>query len=248
MTQQPTYKNNYTEPISPTCVFEMIFIKGRSFEMGSNDLTDWEKPPHPVTVPDFHLAQYPVTQALWETIMGSKPSYFKGANRPVESVSWFDAKKFIAKLNALPDIAKQNSLDEKAYALPTEAQWEYAARGGHQSKGYKHAGSNKLKEVGWFRENSHQETKPVGLKTPNECGLFDMCGNVWEWCEDDWHNDYRKAPDNGRAWVEKNRKAARRVVRGGSRSSYINSCLSADRSNYGPDVYNVSIGFRLARY
>lgn len=128
-----------------------------------------EYPIHQVKLSAYYIGKYPVTQGLWKSVMGEdhNPAYYRGDKRPVESVSWHDAQAFIQKLNALSG---------KTYDLPTEAQWEYAARGGRRSRGYRYAGSNKLKEVGWYYNNSHRETKDVGLKYPNELGLYDMSG------------------------------------------------------------------------
>ena len=151
--------------------------------MGSEDeeAYDDEKPVHEVVLSDFYIGKFPVTQALWNAVLKDYPSFFNGDSRPVERVSWEDTQVFIKKLNELTG---------RAYRLPTEAEWEYAARGGRQSKGYKYAGSNKLKEVGWYWENTHFETKAVGLKYPNELGIYDMSGNVREWCQDWFSNEY----------------------------------------------------------
>ena len=159
---------------------EMVFVKGGTFMMGAtpeqgSDAGDGEKPVHSVTVSDFYIGKYEVTQAQWKAVMGKNPSHYKGENRPVERVSWYDIQKFIEKLNAKTG---------KRYRLPTEAEWEYAARGGNQSKGYKYSGSNDIGSVAWYTNNSGDRTHPVGQKQPNELGLYDMTGNVWEWCSD----------------------------------------------------------------
>ncbi|QQS30955.1 MAG: formylglycine-generating enzyme family protein [Sphingobacteriales bacterium] len=127
--------------------------------------------------------------------------------------------------------------------MPTEAQWEYAARGGQLRGEYNYAGSNKLKEVGWYDQNSHSETKDVGLKIPNELGLYDMSGNVWEWCADNWHTDYKGAPQDGSAW--EGGDSAFRVLRGGSWFNLAVSCAVAYRFNNHPDGDYNNIGFRL---
>ena len=164
------------------------------------------------------------------------PSAFKGDNRPVETVSWDNAQEFIRKLNEITG---------KAYRLPTEAEWEYAARGGKQSEGYKYAGSNQLKEVGWYDANSYGETKPVGMKAPNELGLYDMSGNVYELIEDQWHDNYDGAPSSGAAWKGKGEYPVR-VVRGGSWGYGLRFCRCANRFNNGSEYRSDDVGFRLA--
>ena len=208
-------------------------------------------------LPDFHLCKYPVTQAQWKKIMGDNPSYFKGDDLPVEQVSWDDAQAFLKKLNAtLP-------AGQKPYRLPSEAEWEYAAKGGNQSKGFEYAGSNDLKEVGWYWENSGDKplsgnwnwaritannckTHPVGRKKPNELGLYDMSGTVWEWCQDVWHEDLKGTPADGSARTSGGDQS-RRVVRSGSWNDYSNNCRAAARGGDYTDNRNDFIGFRLAR-
>ncbi|MEZ4943728.1 MAG: formylglycine-generating enzyme family protein [Saprospiraceae bacterium] len=222
--------------------FHMILVEGGTFRMGmeSDDVDSYgdEQPVHEVTVPNFYLGQLPVTQAFWQAVMGGDaPAFFTGAQRPVEQVSWDDAQAFIKKL-----------LDEKPdqfFRLPTEAEWEFAARGGKLGLPSKYAGSNHLKEVAWFDTNSHGETKTVGQKFRNELGLYDMSGNVWEWCEDDWHDNYKGAPDDGSTWVEQKRGASR-VLRGGGWSYFARSCRTAYRSHWRPDHRSNPLGFRLA--
>lgn len=202
--------------------------------MGSNNGDDDEKPVHSVTVSDFYIGKYEVTQAQWKAIMGDNPSYFKncGGNCPVESVSWNDVQEFIKKLNAKTG---------KKYRLPTEAEWEYAARGGTKSKGYKYAGSNNIDEVAEYEGNNDTKTKPVGGKKPNELGLYDMSGNVWEWCND-WYGDYSsssqtnpKGPSSG----------SDRVFRGGSWFYDAGRCRVANRSYNSPNCSFNFLGFRL---
>ncbi|NUO01600.1 MAG: formylglycine-generating enzyme family protein [Saprospiraceae bacterium] len=219
---------------------DLVFIQGGDFLMGDEhgDLSSACRPVHKVTVKDFYLCKYPVTQALWRAVMGEDPPElaFKGSgNRPVERVSWDDTQLFIQQLNELT-----------GYRLPTEAEWEYAARGGIYGQGFKYAGSNKLKEVGWYDENSHDETKPVGLKFPNELSLYDMSGNVWEWCQDVWHENYDGAPDDGSVWMEGGDQNLR-VVRGGSWDYNTDYCRVARRGGSYLDIRTSLFGFRLAR-
>jgi sulfatase modifying factor 1 len=187
--------------------------------------------------PDFYIAKYPVTQQLWVAVMGKdkNPSYFKGYNRPVELVSWDDTQKFIKKLNKLTN---------QKYRLLSEAEWEYAARGGYNSHGFKYSGSNKLKDVGWYADNSYGETKPVGLKHPNELGIYDMSGNIFEWVEDQFHGNYDGIPKDGSAWVDRE-KGGDRVIRAGSWLLPALYCRVAYRSYDGPTNRDNDVGFRL---
>ena len=225
--------------------FRLCHVPGGAFDMGSNDedAFSWEKPVHKVQVPDFCLAEFPVTQALWKAVMGAdhNPSYFKGDRRPVETVSWNDAQAFIAALNAHPDKKTPGQ-----YRLPTEAEWEYAARYAPDGAALRYAGSNLLSEVGWYGENSHGETKPVGLKAPNALGLYDLSGNVWEWCEDDWHDSYKGAPSDGSAWVDAGERGRDRVQRGGCWFNGAQFCRTASRYDDRPAFRVNLIGFRLA--
>jgi len=217
--------------------FDMIFVEGGTFTMGctSEQGADcyWdEKPAHKVTVSDFHIGKYEVTQAQWKAVMGSNPSYFKGDDLPVENVSWNDVQEFIKKLNAQTG---------KNYRLPTEAEWEFAARGGNQSKGYKYSGSNNLDEVAWYSGNTHQ-TNPVGTKAPNELGIYDMSGNVLEWCSD-WKAEYSsssKSNPQGPA------TGFHRVFRGGSWGNFAGSVHVSFRCINAPLNRGSSLGFRLA--
>ena len=223
--------------LSDHIAFDLIYVEGGEFMMGDNESDDdREKPAHKVKVKDFYMGKYQVTQEQWEAVMKKNPAFFKGNKRPVETVSWLDAKDFIKKLN---EITRKN------FRLPSEAEWEYAARGGKFSQGYTYAGSDKLKQVGWYGENSNEETREVGLLRPNELGIYDMSGNVWEWCADDWHEDYKNAPDDGTAWVDVPDRGANRVLRGGS--YWINPvyCRSALRDRGWPDDRNLIIGLRL---
>jgi len=221
---------------------DLTFVEGGTFKMGGERF-DREKPIHEVTIPSFHIAQFLVTQKIYQEVMNHNPSYFKGERRPVENVSWDDAKKFIMTLNN----SEEGRIHKGTFRLPTEAEWEYAARGGKYSQGYEYIGSDDLKQVGWCNGNSGGETKPVGLLQANELGLYDMSGNVYEWCEDDWHSDYNDSdrPDNGNAWIDRPSRGAYRVVRGGNYFFNPVNCRPANRYPYSPDFRYDGIGFRL---
>lgn len=214
---------------------EMVFVKGGTFQMGSKDYED-SKPIHPVTLSDFEIGKYQVTQKLWQEIMGDNPSHFKeNENCPVEQVSWEDTQEFLKKLNA--------RFPGRPYRLPTEAEWEYVARGGTQSKGFEYAGSTNLDEVAWYDKTADSRTHPVGLKNSNELGSHDMSGNVWEWCSD-WYGIYTSGSQTNPQGPS---SGSDRVLRGGSWFSYPHGCRDSNRNGSAPaDRYNV-IGFRLAR-
>ena len=164
--------------------FTMIYVEGGTFMMGSpdsdSDAMDREKPQHRVTLNDYYIGETQVTQALWEAVMGGNPSNWKGDNLPVDNVSWEDGQEFCKQMN------KKTGM---AFHLPTEAEWEYAARGGRKNKGFKYAGSNDIDSVAWYIGNSGNEAHIVKQKSANELRLYDMSGNVWEWCQD-WYGDY----------------------------------------------------------
>ncbi len=231
------------------CEFWMIPVEGGAFEMGSPDndteAASDEKPQHQVTISGFYIGKYPVTQLVWKAVMnGENPSGFKGDDRPVEQVSWDDAQEFIKQLN---EVTNDTRPAGHFYRLPSEAEWEYVARGGkYHAEGYKYAGSDRLKDVGWFASNSGSETKPVGQKQPNQLGIHDMSGNVWEWCEDDWHSDYKGAPEDGTAWINHSNRGTYRVNRGGSWLSTAQNCRAAYRYFNSPGYRYDYIGFRLA--
>jgi len=241
-------RSDYTVFLPRDIPLEMVKVEGGTFSMGS-EKNNREKQVHEVSVPDFYIGKYPVTQEQWAAVMGNNPARFRGKTHPAEQVSWEDIQIFLKKLNQLTD---------GAFRLPSEAEWEYAAGGGEQirmdaarggkyNQGLQYAGSNKLKEVGWHEKNSNGQTQPVGLKQPNELGIYDMSGNVREWCADHWHDNYEGAPVDGSAWVEGGDKD-RRVVRGGSWFNYDNFCRPSDRYMVNSDDRNFITGFRLARH
>ena len=216
--------------------FEMIAVKGGTFTMGASSgdsyADDDERPTHSVTLSDYYIGKFEVTQELWEAVMGSNPSYFKGSKLPVESVSWDDCQTFVRKLN---------SLTGKNFRLPTEAEWEYAARGGNRSRGYKYSGSNSIGEVAWYGDNSDSKTHTVGTKSPNELGIYDMSGNVYEWCHD-WYGSYGSSSQTNPQGPS---SGSRRVLRGGSWFSNAGSCRVSFRDYYAPGGRHDDFGFRL---
>lgn len=217
--------------------FKMIKLEGEIFKMGSNnrEAESDEKPVHSVTLSDYYIGETEVTQDLWEAVMGSNPSGFKEPKNPVENVSWNDCQEFIKKLNELTG---------KNFRLPTEAEWEYAARGGNMSQGYKYSGSNIIEDVAWYGDNSSREPHPVGTKSPNELGIYDMSGNVWEWCSDWYGENYYSSSSQTNPTGPTS--GSRRVVRGGSWINYAQFCRVSYRSYYYPGDRDGCIGFRLA--
>jgi len=216
----------------------MIAIPEGSFIMGSTD-SDNEKPQHQVTLTAFHIGKYPVTQELFSAVMGNNPSNFKkGGKYPVENVSWDDAQAFCRRLS---------KITERTYRLPSEAQWEYAARAGTQTRYYFGDNENQLKEYAWYEANSNSQTHPVGQKKPNQWGLYDMLGNVWEWCEDDYHSNYNGAPSDGRAWIDNYNRSQSpyRIVHGGSWVSSSPFFCCAYRNYYNPAGRYSYNGFRV---
>lgn len=215
--------------------FEMVEVEGGTFQMGSSSSGETnEVPIHSVTLSSFSIGKTEVTQGQWQAVMGNNPSYFKGDTRPVEQVSWEGCQEFIVKLNRLTG---------KQYRLPTEAEWEYAARGGNKSRGYTYSGSNNLDEVAWNTDNSGSETHAVGQKRANELGLYDMSGNVYEWCND-WYDEdyYGQSPSSNPQGAS---SGSDRVHRGGSWGNYAQYCRSAYRNDGTPSFRNGRLGFRL---
>ena len=227
---------DYTETAS-NLDLDMVFIKGGSFTMGctseqASDCESDEKPSHKVTLSDYYIGKYEVTQAQWRAVMGSNPSNFKGNNLPVEKVSWNDIQTFITKLN------QQTG---KTYRLPTEAEWEFAARGGNSSRGYKYSGSNNIGSVAWYDVNSNSKTHPVGQKTDNELGIYDMSGNVWEWCSD-LYGDYSSSNQTNPKGAS---SGSYRVLRGGSWFGSASYCRVSYRYGSNPENRRDYDGFRL---
>lgn len=212
--------------------FNMVKVKGGTFTMGS-DAGDEEKPAHSVTLSSYYIGQTEVTQDLWEAVMGSNPSEFKGAKLPVENVSWDDCQEFIRKLNQKTG---------KNFRLPTEAEWEYAARGGNLSQHYEYSGSNKIGDVAWHGDNSGDETHIVATKQPNELGIYDMTGNVYEWCSDRY-GDYSSASQTNPQGPS---SGSNRVYRGSSYNNYYVFSRVSIRADSLPDYIYGGLGLRLA--
>lgn len=216
--------------------FEMVRVEGDTFRMGAtseqeDDADSDEKPVHSVTLSSYYIGKTEVTQALWQAVMGSNPSNFKGADLPVECVSWNDCQEFIQKLNRLTG---------RNFRLPTEAEWEFACRGGNKSNGYKYSGSNDIDNVAWY--DGYSGTHPVGTKAPNELGIYDMSGNVWEWCND-WYTDYTSYSQTDPTGP---RRGSNRVSRGGSWIDRAGGCRSSDRYYNYPTSRYYTLGLRLA--
>ena len=213
----------------------MVYVAGGTFtmggtsEQGSDAYTD-EKPTHNVTLSCYYICKYEVTQALWQAVMDSNPSKFKGDYRPVECVSWNDCQTFINRLN---------SYTGRKFRLPTEAEWEFAARGGNYSRHYKYSGSNNLDDVAWYGDNSGDRTHHVGIKQANELGLYDMSGNVWEWCSD-WYGSYSSYSQNDPTGPN---SGSYRMRRGGSWDNGAANCRSSNR--YSPGDRFHTLGLRL---
>ena len=222
---------------SVATMFEWKSISSGSFSMGSTSSSN-EQPVHQVTISySFQMGTYEVTQSQWEAVMGSNPSHWKSDNLPVETVSWNNCQSFITKLNQFdPD---------HVYRMPSEAEWEYCCRAGSTSKYCFGDDEGQLGNYAWYSSNSDGKTHFVGQKLPNAWDLYDMHGNVWEWCQDDWHDNYTGAPDNGDSWGDGS--GSYRVVRGGGWYYYADSCRSALRGYYYPGGSSNDVGLRLVR-
>ncbi len=247
-------RDNITIPVKDGISIDMVRVEAGTFTMGATpemvNPWDGEKPTHQVTLTnDYYIGKYEVTQALWKAVMGNNPSYFKGDDLPVEQVSWYDCQEFISKLN---------SITGKSFRLPTEAEWEYAARGGKENrvlrsiissvwsvarvvKGYQYSGSNNISDVAWYEDNSDSKTHAVGSKQGNELGIYDMSGNVWEWCQD-WKGTYSSSSQVNPTGAN---SGSERVFRGGCWFYAAGYCRSSYRYFFTPDIRSYTLGFRL---
>ena len=244
VTQEPlaqtpvTNVDNISIPVKDGVSIDMIRVEAGTFTMGATaemkKPRDGEKPTHRVTLTnDYYIGKYEVTQALWQAVMGNNPSEFKGSNLPVENVSWHDCQVFISKLNGMTG---------RKFRLPTEAEWEYAARGGNKSRGCLYSGSNNLSDVAWYNDNSDGKTHTVGTKHPNELGIYDMSGNVSEWCHD-WDYKYNSSPQVNPTGAT---NGSYRLNRGGGWDSYFDYCPLFFRSRFAPHLNFNFLGLRLA--
>ncbi|MBC7086061.1 MAG: formylglycine-generating enzyme family protein, partial [Methanomethylovorans sp.] len=212
------------------------FIPAGEFKMDSNNYS--YKNDNIVTIQKpFYLGRYPVTQKEWKSVMGYNPSCFEGDDRPIECVSWYDVQDFITKLNV-----KENT---NKYRLPTETEWEFACRAGTTTKYSFGDTDSKLGEYAWYYGNSEHQTHPVGMKKPNPWGLYDMHGNVWEWCQNTYYENYADDLDYADNWEDIT--AFSPALRGGSWVNYPRKCRSAYRLTFHPNYGHYSLGFRLLR-
>jgi len=220
-------------------VFEMVFVEGGTFTMGCSyeqgyDCDNDEKPTHQVKLSDFFIGKYEVTQELWKTVMGTNPSYYNGSNLPVEQVSKDDIREFIFKLNTITG---------HIYRLPTEAEWEYAARGGNIMEKFKYSGSNSLDKIAWFHRNSNNQTHKVGTKQANALGIHDMSGNVWEFCQDGYGIYSSDFQINPQGFIN----VSSCIIRGGCWDNNPGYCRVSDRYFCSPNDRYRTFGFRLVR-
>ena len=262
-------KEKYAQTLK-NLVNSFVYVEGGTFQMGSNYGTDGEKPVHNVTLSSFYMSKTEITQLQWIVVMKKNSSYYDGDNYPVKQVSWYDAIVFCNRFSILenktpvysvngetdPDtwgytpcmggsISGNITMNIKAtgYRLPTEAEWEYAAKGGNKSKGFIYSGSDILNEVAWYNSNSKSEIHDVATKTPNELGLYDMSGNVMEWCWD-WYGSYSSGSQTN---PRGSSSGVFRVLRGGGWRYDLSRCRSGRRASYGPDGRSDCGGFRLVR-
>ena len=215
---------------------ELILVETGTFDMGCTDgecdENSNELPVHKVTLSNYKIAKYTITQLQWKAVMGNNPSYTKGDDLPVEQVSWNNVQEFINKLNTITG---------KNYRLPTEAEWEFAARGGNKSKGYKYSGSNTINDVAWYSVNSGRKLQPVGTKAPNELGIYDMSGNVFEWCSD-WNSAYTEVSQTNPTGPA---TGTMHIVRGGSYIGNAYYCRISFRDGLFSNDSGIGLGFRL---
>ncbi len=248
-----SYNSSSNEIAFPGGNYKMVCVEGGTFDMGCNDSESsyGDSPVHSVTVGDYYIGETEVTQALWKAVMGDNPSSFVGDDLPVECVSWEDCQLFISNLN---------SMTGKNFRMPTEAEWEFAARGGNKSKHTKYSGSDNIDDVEWYWRNSGDKylngtdwdvetvnnnnckMHPVATKQPNELGIYDMGGNVCEWCSD-WYGVYLNSSQTNPTGPS---EGSCRVFRGGCWSDDANRCCVSIRNNVTPDLRSSNIGFRLA--
>lgn len=241
--KKPAPKVKTIEQLVSELAQNMVYVEGGTFMMGTNyDDNDYfeikadETPAHEVTLSSYYICKYEVTQELWQAVMGDNPSKFKGARLPVEHMRWEVCQEFITRLN---------SLTGETYRLPTEAEWEFAARGGNKSKGFKFAGSNTLSEVAWYDDNSGNKTHNVGTKKPNELGLYDMSGNAREWCNDLYGETYYNH-SKGAVNPQGPSRGALHVYRGGD--YFLPSKYSrVTNRNYQMISEGYGLGLRLAK-
>lgn len=237
---------------------EMTLVNGGTFRMGNSfeDLFEDELPVHSVNLKSFYIGTYEVSQGEWEAVMGENPSANKelGKNAPVEQISWFDAIEFCNKLSEKDGltpcykIGRNNAVTwniaANGYRLPTEAEWEFAARGGNDSRDYLYSGGNAVDDVAWHKGNSTGKSKVTGTKRPNELGLFDMSGNVWEWCWDWYSNSYNERSENNPQGPQVGMERCRR---GGGWNFSFKSCRISNRLGTPPDMRFPYVGLRLVR-
>ena len=239
--RQSAYREDQIARKKAILNFKMVFVEGGSFTMGCTEEQGEEcllpeKPAHPVFVHSYMICKYTVTQRQWREVMGKNPSDTRDDDAPVTNVSWNDVQKFLTKLNTFLG---------SNYRLPTEAEWEYAARGGVMTENYKYSGGNDMYMLGWYKDNSNGTVHPTGKRKENELGLYDMSGNVWEWCSD-WYGPYPTDTEQEQINPEGAESGEERVVRGGYFEGPTIFCRCSCRNKSKPDYASSIIGLRLA--